>query len=135
MIVCIVGPAIWLGFRWPPLGLLPIGVYSVAAGLLSTSAFFALELNSRVREGLSIDRVMFWMSAVIFILLFFFGTMFGRWIGRRRKAFSLTSISARIADKLVATHDLSRGTGTREDRVKNVTEVLTASSHIIILIG
>jgi len=99
-VVCIVGPAIWLGLRLRQVGLFPISVTSVAAGLLQALANIAS--GPGFFEDVSVSLLLFGVAAFMFSLLFFFGAMFGRWIGRRRKTSSKTSISARIADKWVA---------------------------------
>jgi hypothetical protein len=140
--ICVAGPAIWLGLRLSRVKLFPISILSVASGLLSMSA--ALVWHERQLAGPDVyeflllspdESELLWTTGVLACLLFFFSTMIGKRIARIRKPFSLATsgISARIAERLVAARDSSRGN--REDRVKGLTAILAASGPIFGLIG
>ena len=129
--VSIVGPAIWLGLRLPQVGLFPASIFSGVAGLMPILIFGVPQWEMPGWRDLRILLI----AVGLIALLFFFGTMLGRWIGRRRKTSSLTSISARIADKWVPSQDTVPSAHSREDRVKDLTAILAASGPIVGLIG
>jgi len=133
-IISTVGAAIWFGFRLPRLKLLRLGITGLVAGVLPV---MILQVWDWTRSGRfsRVDLTPDLTLAGATALLFFFGAWFGAWIGRQRKVTSSTSISARIADKLVTTQGTLPGMPSREDRVKNVTTILGASAPILGLIG
>jgi hypothetical protein len=131
LVIFMVGPAIWLGLRLPQVRLFPVSVFSVVAGLTPLLAIFVFRVETIDRGNVGFVL----MIAGAMALLFFFGAMLGRWIERRRKASSLTSISARIADKWVPPENAMPSTQSRAERVKDLTAILAASGPIVGLIG
>jgi hypothetical protein len=131
LVIFMVGPAIWLGLRLPQVRLFPVSVFSVVAGLTPLLAIFVFRVETIDRGNVGFVL----MIAGAMALLFFFGAMLGRWIERRRKASSMTSISARIADKWVPPENATPSTQSRAERVKDLTAILAASGPIVGLIG